>query len=269
MNTTDHIVEVSTSHGKIVAEDNERDAPILVLIHGNSSCRRVFDRQSESQLGRTYRLITFDLPGHGESDDAIEPERTYTRRGLADAVVEMLGRFGGRQGLILTGTPPVRSGGMAEGFRRPPHAGLAARQDLSAADRASVGRARPGRRSLRAGVRRELASHFPDVVKLLFVEAQEGLVHLLPLGRLLGYPDGVAIPVHFRPEPQAKRHRLRPEISLDDEDQSGVAGAGRKQLDLDAAHQAGFGIRQRFPDRPLEVAAAVVPPPCPAIGRTP
>ncbi|QQP93262.1 alpha/beta hydrolase (plasmid) [Skermanella sp. TT6] len=76
MNTTDHIVEVSTSHGKIVAEDNERDAPILVLIHGNSSCRRVFDRQSESQLGRTYRLTTFDLPGHGKSDDAIEPERT-------------------------------------------------------------------------------------------------------------------------------------------------------------------------------------------------
>lgn len=158
MNTTNHILEISTSHGRIVAKDNERDAPILVLIHGNSSCRRVFDRQSESELGRTYRLITFDLPGHGKSDDAIQPERTYTRPGLADAVVEMLaeldvseaallgwslgghiaiemlGKFGGVQGLILTGTPPVRSGGMAEGFRRPPHSGLAARQDLSSAD---------------------------------------------------------------------------------------------------------------------------------------
>ncbi|EWY35895.1 alpha/beta hydrolase [Skermanella stibiiresistens SB22] len=149
---------MTTSHGDIVVEDNERDAPVLVLIHGNSSCREVFARQTESELGGNYRLITFDLPGHGKSSDAAQPERTYTRPGLADAIVEMLaklkiseaallgwslgghiaiemlGRFDGMTGLILTGTPPVRRGGMADGFARPPHAGLAARRDLSATD---------------------------------------------------------------------------------------------------------------------------------------
>ncbi|UEM07579.1 alpha/beta hydrolase (plasmid) [Skermanella rosea] len=130
MGTENRILEVETTHGKVVTEDNGRDASTLVLIHGNSSCRRVFDRQSESELGRTYRLVTFDLPGHGDSEDAVHPEHTYTRPGLADAVVEMLakldiseaallgwslgghiaiemlGKFGGVQGLILTGTPP-------------------------------------------------------------------------------------------------------------------------------------------------------------------
>jgi pimeloyl-ACP methyl ester carboxylesterase len=158
MTKPNRVLDIETLHGKIVAEDNERDAPILVLIHGNSSCRRVFDRQTGSELGRTYRLITFDLPGHGDSCDAVQPQLTYTRPGLADAVVEvleklsiseaallgwslgghiaveMLGRFDGIKGLILTGTPPVRHGGMADGFVRPPHAGLAACQDLSAAD---------------------------------------------------------------------------------------------------------------------------------------
>ncbi|WP_225890064.1 alpha/beta fold hydrolase [Indioceanicola profundi] len=153
-----NVREIATSHGKIAVEDNERDAPILVLIHGNSSCRRVFDRQAGRALGRTYRLITFDLPGHGDSGDADRPECTYTLPGLADATaellaklgiseavvlgwslgghiaIEMLGRFGGIKGLVLTGTPPVKHGGLADGFVRPPNAGLAARQDMSAAD---------------------------------------------------------------------------------------------------------------------------------------
>jgi pimeloyl-ACP methyl ester carboxylesterase len=41
-------------------------------------------------LAESYRLIAFDLPRHGQSSDAPDPSRTYTRPGLADATTELL-----------------------------------------------------------------------------------------------------------------------------------------------------------------------------------
>lgn len=130
----------------------------LLMIHGNSSCRGVFARQVRSELAGECRLITFDLPGHGQSDDAPDPVRTYSRPGLADCAIELLARLGvseavvlgwslgghiaiemlprfrGMKGLVLTGTPPVWRGGMAEGFVASPAAGLPGRRDLSEAE---------------------------------------------------------------------------------------------------------------------------------------
>ena len=67
-----------------------RVGPLLLLIHGNSSCRGVFQHQLHGQLAENYRFIAFDLPGHGQSSDAPDPARTYTRPGLAEAAVELL-----------------------------------------------------------------------------------------------------------------------------------------------------------------------------------
>jgi len=149
---------VLTSHGKLAVEDREESGTPLLLIHGNSSSRQVFDCQLRSELAAKCRLITFDLPGHGQSDDAREPARTYslpgladctvellTRLGVSDAVVlgwslgghiaiEMLSRFEGMKGLILTGTPPIRQGSFAEGFASSPADGLAGRRHLSEAE---------------------------------------------------------------------------------------------------------------------------------------
>ena len=108
----------------------------------------MFRQQLEGQLAQG--LITFDLPGHGDSSDAPEPTRTYTRPGLADATLELLGRlavreaiivgwslgghigmemiprFAGLRGLMIIGAPPVRTGQMASGFSRlPPEASKA------------------------------------------------------------------------------------------------------------------------------------------------
>lgn len=131
MNNPSWIRDVRTSHGSLVVEEcGSGETPVL-LIHGNSSCRGVFQRQLDSPLSRRRRLVAFDLPGHGQSSDAPDPMRTYTLAGLADAAIELLERLGisevvvlgwslgghigiemmqrfpGMKGLVITGTPPV------------------------------------------------------------------------------------------------------------------------------------------------------------------
>ena len=149
---------VVTSHGSIFVECSGRNGPPLLLIHGNSSCGGVFTRQLQSALADRYRLIAIDLPGHGQSEDATDPVRTYSLPGFADCIIELLGilrisevsilgwslgghiaiemlaRFGGIRGLILTGAPPVRRNGMAEGFVASPGRGLPGRRMLDEAE---------------------------------------------------------------------------------------------------------------------------------------
>ena len=146
---------IATSHGRLMVEDTGGSGTPLLLIHGNSSSREVFRRQVEGGLAHGCRLITFDLPGHGESEDAAEPLGTYTLGGLADAAtqvldilgldevvvlgwslgghvaIEMLSRIRGIRGLVISGAPPVRRGGMAEGFLSSPHLGSAGRRHLA------------------------------------------------------------------------------------------------------------------------------------------
>lgn len=145
--------DIATSHGLIAVETRGDGYPV-VFIHGNSGSREVFRKQMASPLFAGCRLITFDLPGHGESTDAADPSRTYTRSGLADLTIEMLGLLGvdnvaivGHSlgghvaiemlakstlptGLFLMGTPAVGTN-MAEAFMGNPINGLASQSDLT------------------------------------------------------------------------------------------------------------------------------------------
>jgi pimeloyl-ACP methyl ester carboxylesterase len=147
-----------TSHGLIWIEQSGHGQLPILLIHGNSSCLEVFRNQLDSPLARRNRLIAFDLPGHGQSGDAIDPARTYTLPGFADvsrevlsllaieeAVVlgwslgghialEMMQEFSGARGLVLVGTAPVSPDTFAKGFRPSPHLKLAAEAKWSDAD---------------------------------------------------------------------------------------------------------------------------------------
>jgi pimeloyl-ACP methyl ester carboxylesterase len=149
---------VVTSHGSLAVEESGQGGMPVLLIHGNSTCRGVFRHQLQGRLAENHRLIAFDLPGHGQSSDAADPMRSYTLAGLTDAAVELLGklsvteavvfgwslgghigiemisRFPGMRGLMITGTPPVGPNNMAQGFIGSPGAGMAGRQDLSEAD---------------------------------------------------------------------------------------------------------------------------------------
>ena len=72
--------------------------PIL-LVHGNSSSSRIWQKQLQGPLGTKYRLITIDLPGHGASSPAANPEQDYSGPGYSAcvaAIARELGLCGGR-----------------------------------------------------------------------------------------------------------------------------------------------------------------------------
>ena len=59
--------------------------PIL-LIHGNSSSSRIWQKQLQGPLGAKYRIIAIDLPGHGASSPPPNPAGDYSGRGYAAAI---------------------------------------------------------------------------------------------------------------------------------------------------------------------------------------
>ena len=149
---------LSTSHGTIVVEETGQGDLPVVLIHGNSLSREVFRKQLGGALSRKYRLVAFDLPGHGDSSDAQDASRTYTLPGFADAAIEMLAVLGLKEvvvvgwslgghialemasrvscirGLLISGAPPIAPQGMAEGFVRTPHMKLAGQWHFGPSD---------------------------------------------------------------------------------------------------------------------------------------
>lgn len=158
MSSATRQMTIVTSHGALAVEETGGDGMPVLLIHGNSFCRGVFRNQMQGQLARKYRLIAFDLPGHGDSSDAIDPQRSYTLPGLADATIEfldklgiarvivfgwslgghigieMIPRFPGMRGLMICGTPPVGPNDFSQGFNAPPNRGVAGREWLSEAE---------------------------------------------------------------------------------------------------------------------------------------
>lgn len=42
-------------------------APEIVFVHGIAQSQLAFQHQVESELAQRYRLVTYDLRGHGES----------------------------------------------------------------------------------------------------------------------------------------------------------------------------------------------------------
>jgi len=149
---------VDTSHGAIAVDEVGRGRTTVVFIHGNSSCRKIFRHQMMGALLYRCRLIAFDLPGHGDSDDALVPERTYSRPGLADAAIELLkalgidkailvgwslgghiaidmaARYPGLGGLMISGTPPTGHDEIGRGFKPSSHLALARKRELSEAE---------------------------------------------------------------------------------------------------------------------------------------
>jgi pimeloyl-ACP methyl ester carboxylesterase len=150
---------IVTSHGSLAIEESGQGGIPVLLIHGNSFCRGVFRHQLQGRLADNHRLIAFDLPGHGQSSNASDPTRSYTLPGFADAAVELLEklgvtevivlgmslgghigiemvpRFSGMRGLMVSGAPPVGPNNMAQCFNASaPIGGVAGKQDLSEAE---------------------------------------------------------------------------------------------------------------------------------------
>ena len=77
-----------------VREWGRADGPPILFIHGWSQNHLCWAKQYESDLASEYRLVAYDLRGHGMSDAPLEPEH-YTDAALwaADvaAIVDQLG----------------------------------------------------------------------------------------------------------------------------------------------------------------------------------
>jgi pimeloyl-ACP methyl ester carboxylesterase len=132
---------IHTANADIAVADTGGTGTPVLLIHGNSNGKDVFREQLEAPELRNLRLIAMDLPGHGDSSDAVDPA-AYSIAGYADAAfavleglgvaeavvmgwslgghigIEMLSRGHGVRGLMIVGTPPTATGilGLMRGF---------------------------------------------------------------------------------------------------------------------------------------------------------
>ncbi|KAK5633964.1 hypothetical protein RRF57_009678 [Xylaria bambusicola] len=83
---------VETSYGRLAvySAGSNTSLPAIFCIHGNSSSSEIFRPIFQSGISATRRVLSFDLPGHGESENAKDPERTYTMPAYAKAAAEVL-----------------------------------------------------------------------------------------------------------------------------------------------------------------------------------
>ncbi|MDR0217295.1 MAG: alpha/beta hydrolase [Enterobacteriaceae bacterium] len=164
-----HYYNISTRYARISVLDTGGSGLPVLFIHGNSSCKEIFQHQVAYFKPR-YRVLALDLPGHGASSDAYEPRQTYSMPGYAHAVIEALEKIGINRvvvfgwslgghiglemlvraskitaseinapkiiGLMICGTPPVAAGreNVARGFLPCEHMGLAAKGDFTQED---------------------------------------------------------------------------------------------------------------------------------------
>lgn len=148
---------MQTSHGQLAYRESSGTGLPVLMVHGNSTSHQVFKNQLDGEIGKQYRCIAFDLPGHGASDDAIDPDRTYNMQGYASAGLELLQKLGIHEfailgwslgghialdmlnqtrsikGLMITGSPPVTQGkgAISEGFAGDIEHSIASKQILS------------------------------------------------------------------------------------------------------------------------------------------
>ncbi|MBR0794499.1 alpha/beta hydrolase [Bradyrhizobium jicamae] len=74
--------------------------PIL-LVHGNSSSSRIWQKQLQGPLGAKYRLIAIDLPGHGASSPPPDPEQGYSGAGYAACIAAVARELGLKDAVVV------------------------------------------------------------------------------------------------------------------------------------------------------------------------
>jgi len=72
-------------------DQGERGGPAIILIHGANSSLQTWEPLVK-RLGAEYRVITFDLPGHGLT--GATPDTDYSAEGMIDAVDVVAAKLG-------------------------------------------------------------------------------------------------------------------------------------------------------------------------------
>ncbi len=76
--------------GRLWFYESSGRGPAVLLLHANSLSALSFQRQLESPLGKRYRLVALDFPGHGCSAPSVRPDETYCLPGYARVVAEAI-----------------------------------------------------------------------------------------------------------------------------------------------------------------------------------
>ncbi|RYG31941.1 MAG: alpha/beta fold hydrolase, partial [Burkholderiales bacterium] len=87
---------IDTRAGRVAVDDSEAGGDVLLMLHGNSGSGAAFSHQLH-EFSRDLRVVAIDYPGHGASDDAVQPERDYTLSGYANAIADALDALGARR----------------------------------------------------------------------------------------------------------------------------------------------------------------------------
>ena len=79
---------VRTPDGVTIAaqEWGNQSGSEILFIHGFSQASLSWQRQVESNLAQEFRMVTYDLRGHGNSDKPLEPEKYKESKAWADEV---------------------------------------------------------------------------------------------------------------------------------------------------------------------------------------
>ena len=92
---------ISAGGQNIATYDSGGSGPTVFFLHGNSASSLTFQDQLEGDFGKKYRAVAMDLPGHGKSDDAADPESTYHMPGYAAVLAEVAQKLDAANGVFV------------------------------------------------------------------------------------------------------------------------------------------------------------------------
>jgi pimeloyl-ACP methyl ester carboxylesterase len=92
--------KISGPYGAVAVRESAGAGKPIVLIHGNSSSSKTFQRQLDGPLGERRRLIAFDLMGFGDSDRANDL-KGYLLPGQAKTVVAVAEALGAAEAVFV------------------------------------------------------------------------------------------------------------------------------------------------------------------------
>lgn len=86
---------------KIATYDSGGDGTAVFFLHGNSASSLTFKAQLEGEFGKKYRAVAMDLPGHGESEKAADPENSYHMPGYAAVLADVAKQLSVENGVFV------------------------------------------------------------------------------------------------------------------------------------------------------------------------
>ena len=94
---------VKGTDGTVIAaqEWGNSEGPEIVLIHGVLQSHLSFERQVMSDLARSFRMITYDLRGHGDSEKPIRQEQYQNGELWADDLAAVIEGAGLRRPVLV------------------------------------------------------------------------------------------------------------------------------------------------------------------------